>query len=252
MTNLLKNNNLNDIVRRVVYCTGACSSDRIDNQYQPHLEKKKDLSLFRFGNINAVEIHLADFCPFRERLLSPQPPEDWADVETLEDPDEEQNHINEANTWMERLLSKVYRNFTTLTSLTILNLPNFPLHITHDPKAKFKPLIQRLSELHLSIDTMIHNKRLFDLGRVSYITHLCTDWIQPCAARLTSLSIHMKSYWGVRLKPTLEDLYFPKLRQLTLWSFVFAYDSQFEWLVRHTKLESLSLIGCPIVVQMEI
>lgn len=243
MNHILKNNNLNGIVRHVVYCPYACSNGRINKRYLRHLVNKRDLLLFRFGNIDAVEIHLAKFFPF---------PFDSVFEEDEEDDDYEEDHINKANAWMQRLLSKVYRNVTTLTSLTILNLPNFPLHITHDPKAKFKPLIQGLSELHLSIDTMIYNKRQVDLRRIPYITHLCTDWIQPCASRLTSLSIHMKSYWGICLKPTLEDLYFPKLRQLTLWSFVFAYGSQFEWLIRHTKLESLSLIGCPIVVQMEI
>ena len=63
----------------------------------------------------------------------------------------------------------------------------------------------------------------------------------------------MTGYWGAHYpKSTLGDVTFPNLRQLTLWNYVFCYSNQFEWVLQHKKLDSLSLIGCPIAVHLEI
>lgn len=135
-------------------------------------------------------------------------------------------------------------------NLTIVNLPNHPMHITHDKKFKFNKMMKALRELHLSVDTMASSQRQFLGPKLSLLGHYVDCWLKPTTNNLTSLSLHMKSYWGPFYGLSFQALEFAKLRHLTLWNFAFLYEVQLEWILKHKGLETLNLIGCPIVVHM--
>jgi hypothetical protein len=280
MCQLYKNDRLKDHVRCVVYCVMDgwydCMGDfefsgdeSIPSEhtlekdpwlYERLLEKKRDLLLFRFNDIKSVEIQFHPFHKFRSYWRLRDMQLIHFDYDIVEDDSDmmesqtEEEAICFAHDWLDKFFSTIYKSGTRkrLTSLTITNLINYPLHLSHDPSSKFRPLLRRLKELHLSIDTMTDGIRQNDVGRARFIDHLCNDWFPHCSERLTSLTLHMTSYWGPCLSNDFEDLRFPRLRHLTLWNYAFVYKSQFEWILRHNNLESLSLIACPIVVHMEI
>jgi hypothetical protein len=242
MRQLLESPDLTGLVRRVVYYIKELTAE--DDELEDYdelrhfwlVQKRKDLLLFKFRNVSEVEFRFEEF-------LLPPIRDDWLDDEDF---------IKYANGWMRRLVSSVHANVTSVTSLTVTKIPAYPLCITHNPRTKFKPLMRRLQELHLSIDSMAYTQRRVHVGAIKFTDHLCKEWISLCSAQLTSLSIHMTCYWGIETMPSIEELRLPNLRQLTLWKYVFAYKSQFEWILQHTTLESLSLIACPIVVHIEI
>jgi hypothetical protein len=274
MCQLYKNDRLNGHVRRVVYCvldswfddsgdfsvsddTSLASGIGRDLYlYDRLLEKKRDLALFRFKKIDSVEIQFVKFEEFRASYrLRDSIFFDEDDLDSMVDGHQtETDVIDFSHEWLDKLLSSIHKSRVVkrLKSPTIINLVNYPLHLTHDPNAKFKVVLKSLKELHLSINTMTEGIRQLDIDRARFIDHLCYAWLPHCAERLTTLTLHMTGYWGPCPSNDFEELRFPKLRHLTLWNYAFVYKSQFEWVLRHGKLESLSLIGCPIVVHMEV
>jgi len=225
---------LKDHVRRVIYCIGEGQHYDppvfVEDFLPAHKQKivnillkeslrlpglraaNKDLMLFKFPNITSAEVQFDSLPPVEASW--------WDDA--FDSEDEDQFHLEDAlcsaQHEMDKILKTCYRSVAHLKSLTVVNLPNYTLHFTHDPKSKFNKILQGLDELHISVDTMVDTQRQIANSRAGFLGHLMSDWIGPCATNLTSLSLHMKGYWGMYLTDNIVDLKLPKLRKLCLWN----------------------------------
>jgi hypothetical protein len=156
------------------------------------------------------------------------------------------------------LLDVIFRTLNVpsskLTSLSIKNLQNH-----NDPdltmSENFLAVLGRLSELRLKIiteeDTASPESAWNIQEMHTFMEDLPATWLEPARENLTSLTLHMDTFWGYYPKCELRGIKFPKLKKLELGNYTFAHDWQLEWILSHAEtLEELVLDYCPIVKRM--
>jgi hypothetical protein len=73
-------------------------------------------------------------------------------------------------------------------------------------------------------------------------------WLSHSHSRLTHLTLHCNTYWGVFPRWQPKDLHFPSLRSLALSKWTITFDWQLDFITSHGKtLEQLILTDCPIL-----
>jgi hypothetical protein len=73
-------------------------------------------------------------------------------------------------------------------------------------------------------------------------------WLSHSQSRLTHLTLHCNTYWGVFPRWQPEGLHFPSLRSLALSKWTITFDWQLDFITSHGEtLEQLTLTDCPIL-----
>ena len=148
-------------------------------------------------------------------------------------------------------IRSVNNELANVDVLKVSNLSNF----THDTIAvsnSFQMGMRVLKELHIQVRQDVDpvpSENEFDFPGDSYfMPHLKSQWLEPIASQLTSLSLYFDEYWGVVPILELKGMKFPRLRSLALGNYTFGYEWQLDWLISLTSLEILMLENCPILL----
>lgn len=73
-------------------------------------------------------------------------------------------------------------------------------------------------------------------------------WLSHSQSRLTHLTLHCNTYWGVFPRWQPEGLHFPSLKSLALSKWTITFDWQLDFITSHGEtLEQLILTDCPIL-----
>lgn len=137
-----------------------------------------------------------------------------------------------------------------------LSIHNLQADIDYDltDSVNFKKVVSQLKSLHLHIATQFEedpsDKFNNDGG-----SHACFEedlkdgWLDPVQNNLVSLSLSADINWGYyphfQMEP--ENVYFPKLRVLSLGDVTFWQSSQLDWILSHKALRSMTLNDCRII-----
>ncbi|KAF3038322.1 hypothetical protein E8E12_006189 [Didymella heteroderae] len=137
----------------------------------------------------------------------------------------------------------------TINSLTIK-------HLQDDCQARrpdFAKLPTKPKKLHLLITTwsdeastdmdieIRHRHAMFNV-------QLNATWLEPLQSRLTHLTLHCDTYWGIYPRWQPKNLKFPHLKSLAFGKWTIAYDWQIDFITSHgPTLEQLIFTRCPIM-----
>lgn len=129
-----------------------------------------------------------------------------------------------------------------LRFLSIENLPNMNMVNKESlvSSQSFTATLSKISKLRIS---MVPFYSCFLERRRSHFAALSKTWLKPASHCLTSLTLRYgdRYPWKYRATCDFGDLHFPKLKHLSLQSFVFTRDRQLDWVLSHGKtLEQLS------------
>lgn len=215
---------------------GAPDRVELTDDYYRALQSLRD-----FTNLSEVALRFTSDCEgpenrARNRLLPP----DWL----LED-HERRSLVLDAFFGATAALCRTPRA-ERLTTLTVRNLQN-----TTEERATasddFRETIKDVTVLHLQICTEFNEddpNGLPDLR--NFWPHLRSRWLEPLAGQLETLTLYWDCYWGLYPPMDLHGLHFPKLKSLSLGSYVFGLDEQLDWLLSHKTLQHLSMDACAI------
>ena len=139
----------------------------------------------------------------------------------------------------------------SIRKLTLVDLSNLG-HRNLTESSGFRQGIAALEELH--IFARIQYKYAYDEEDEyfpweevkEFLPSLRRDWMSPIASSLASLSLYFDEPCGAVPYLDVKNLHFVSLRSLVLGNYVFAYESQIEWVTAQTKLETLILDNCKI------
>lgn len=145
-------------------------------------------------------------------------------------------------------LTKFLRH-ADIDTLTVKHLQSF-CPAQRPDSSQILPMFKKLNLLittwtcEASPDNDIEN-----LDRHAFFNdRLDTVWLSPSQSRLTHLTLHCNTYWGVFPRWQPEGLRFPSLRSLALSKWTVTFDWQLDFITSHGEtLEQLILTDCPIL-----
>ncbi|KAL6862684.1 hypothetical protein ACO1O0_002921 [Amphichorda felina] len=145
---------------------------------------------------------------------------------------------------------------STIRSLTIKNLQNFPLP-EFASSSLFKAVTESIDTLHLLVAEECNDASPdYDvecIERRTFEPFLHRGYLTPLADQLTSLTLYFGECWGTI--PGFFDgkgLIFPRLRKLALGYFVISHHDHLDWVLAQSSLISLHLDTCYIVTYLKI
>ncbi|KAM0431376.1 hypothetical protein ACHAPT_005353 [Fusarium lateritium] len=133
-------------------------------------------------------------------------------------------------------------NMSVLRELVLENLQNTPLR-----EKLTDCLFQNIERLHILIAFEQEDDEE-DIPEVSkYGRYLQNRLIPSVAEQLVELTLAAQDYWGaINDEFDGTGLHFPRLKALTLASYVITRHDQLDWVLRQESLISLQLHGCAI------
>lgn len=133
-----------------------------------------------------------------------------------------------------------------LQTLTVRNLQN-TCHERVTETDDFRETIRNLTALHLQICTEWNEDYAYMMEDMhTFWPHLRSQWLEPLANQLEALTLYWDTRWGLFPPMGFGGLHFPRLRSLSLGTYVFGLDEQMRWLLSHKTLQYLSLDACTI------
>ncbi|KAK3898701.1 hypothetical protein C8A05DRAFT_37700 [Staphylotrichum tortipilum] len=202
-------------------------------------------SLSGFPNVNDIALRFTSDCVGRGNDLG-----SFCDFYLLED-HEHRIHVLDAFFKATAALCRAQRQMPgggdqRLSTLTVRNLQNTPdEHVTSSDD--FRETIRDMTALHLQICTEWNDDHALSRpDMVNFWGHLRSRWLEPLADQLETLTLYWDIDWGLYPLMDLRGLHFPRLKSLSLGTYVFGVDAQLDWLLSHKTLEHLSLDSCAI------
>ncbi|KAJ5562702.1 hypothetical protein N7535_002852 [Penicillium sp. DV-2018c] len=135
-----------------------------------------------------------------------------------------------------------------------LGILNLQADNPKDPKtlAKIGKVLSGLQSLCLSIT----NETNYDVPQYEleyaeireFFNDLPGTWLSPAAPSLEHLSLYSREYFGFYPYLDLTNLFFPRLKTLSLGHFCFFHDDQIDWILKHgDTLEEIYLDDCAVL-----
>ncbi|KAJ5941959.1 hypothetical protein N7516_002127 [Penicillium verrucosum] len=135
-----------------------------------------------------------------------------------------------------------------------LGIRNLQADNPKDPKtlAKMGKVLLGLLSLRLSIASETndaapeHDLEYPEIRK--FFKELPSTWLSPAAPSLQHLSLCSREYSGFYPHLDLSNLFFPRLKTLSLGNFCFFYDGQIDWILKHgDTLEEIYFDDCAIL-----
>ncbi|KAH8880760.1 hypothetical protein GQ53DRAFT_754747 [Thozetella sp. PMI_491] len=141
-----------------------------------------------------------------------------------------------------------------IRALTVRNLQNVAESVI-TASEDFVETMRDVTSLHLQICTEHEPKNELAVDKPEMRTFwpsLRKEWLEPLAGQLEHLTLYWDNHWGMMPSIDLAGLHFPRLKSLSLGTFVFGKDEQLEWLLQHRTLEHLAFDSCTICFHWEL
>ncbi|OQE05723.1 hypothetical protein PENVUL_c022G09072 [Penicillium vulpinum] len=135
-----------------------------------------------------------------------------------------------------------------------LGIRNLQADNPKDPKtlAKLGKVLSGLLSLRLSITSETndaapeHDLEYPEIRK--FFKELPSTWLSPAAPSLQHLSLCSREYWGFYPHLDLSNLFFPRLKTLSLGNFCFFHDGQIDWILKHgDTLEEIYFDDCAVL-----
>ncbi|CAI7679008.1 unnamed protein product [Penicillium pancosmium] len=135
-----------------------------------------------------------------------------------------------------------------------LGIRNLQADNPKDPQtlAKMGKVLSGLLSLRLSITSETneaapeHDLELPEIHK--FFKELPSTWLRPAAPSLQHLSLCTREYSGFYPHLDLSNLFFPRLKTLSLGNFCFFHDSQIDWILKHgDTLEEIYFDDCAVL-----
>ncbi|OOQ90346.1 F-box domain protein [Penicillium brasilianum] len=135
-----------------------------------------------------------------------------------------------------------------------LGIRNLQADNPKDPEtlAKMSKVLSGLLSLRLSITSETndaapeHDLEYAEIRK--FFKELPSTWLSPAAPSLQHLSLCSREYSGFYPHLDLSNLFFPRLKTLSLGNFCFFHDTQIDWILKHgDTLEEIYFDDCAVL-----
>lgn len=192
--------------------------------------------MYEFPNMNAVDLKLEQSC--------------WAD----EGADEEHGEcLMEGEENRQRNLTLCFRAMAKLNGVEGRRIAKLTVGSLHSTirgdivsSKEFESVLSKLDELCVHVccaDLVYHRHDEVVYGNPAVWTPwpvFNDSWLKH-AVNITALTISSKWSWGTMPLWYNRDLYFPKLKTLSLHNYIITWQSQVDWILKHKALTHLKL-----------
>jgi len=236
--NILEDNTLNSLVRRAIFNTSLNPEDDTHNESESEVSdlfRDSINSVSRFSNVREVDLKFSRECMSDHMYY------------TVAEGDKFRAAVLKIFFGAVRSAAKV----DTLTIKNIHDATSGEICETED----FKVVCSRLKKLNIQVATEYDSAAPENsLGLAvdnDFFAVLTPFWLEPIREQLTHVTIYSaECLWGIY--PGFDcDVYFPKLKSLSLGNYTIAHNTQIKWILEHgDTLEELLLDDCPIIIAM--
>ncbi|CAG8116993.1 unnamed protein product [Penicillium salamii] len=177
---------------------------------------------------------------------------------TSDSEDEDYPHYTDFPQTPQFRFHAMHKLFSLLESLRHpiqdLGIRNLQADNPKDPKtlAKMGKVLSGLLSLRLSITSETndaapeHDLEYPEIRK--FFKELPSTWLSPAAPSLQHLSLCSREYSGFYPDLDLTNLFFPRLKTLSLGNFCFFHDGQIDWILKHgDTLEEIYFDDCAIL-----